>query len=108
MAGKFVTGYIYEFWNLYEWVIIAFTIVIVIIRIYIAASLANIDFVLVSPYINFQRLTDLKHSENALLSLLLVMCWLRGLKLLRIPPFTGPVTLSIMEVHLGFSGVVMF
>jgi len=44
-----------------------------------------------------QSLGDRFVIEKAIFAIVLLLCFLRGLKLLRIPPFTGPVTQSIMD-----------
>jgi hypothetical protein len=52
------------------------------------------------PFKDYQWIAKIFVNEQAVLSVLLILCYLRGLKLLRIPPFTGPVTQSIMDVSI--------
>jgi hypothetical protein len=95
-----------QYWNYYEWIVVALTLSILVFRCMVIHGLDGIDFELSGPFINMQRLTDLKHTEEGLLAILILMCWLRALKLLRIPPFTGPVTQSIMEVITSIYAVI--
>ena len=91
-------GYFLQYWNYYEWLVVSITISIFVMRMLVISGLNGVSFEANGPFQNMQRLTDIKHTEEGLSSILLVLCWLRALKLLRIPPFTGPVTQSIMQV----------
>ena len=95
--GRLFFGYFAQYWNYYEWLIASLTICVVVFRVLVIVGLNNISFAH-GTFQNIHGLTDLKHDEESFLSILLILCWLRFLKLLRIPPFTGPVTQAIMAV----------
>ena len=76
------------------------SIVVAIFRIMNRISLSILDYTPAGPYTNVLSLANNVIAERALFSILIVFCYLRGLKLLRIPPFTGPVTQSIMDVRI--------
>jgi len=58
-------------------------------------------------YVDFQNIASILAYEQDLLSFFVMMNWLRLLKFLRIPPFTGPVVQSIMDT-LQASRVIIF
>ena len=104
---NFVDEYLLEGWNYYEWFIIALTITITIFRITNQSVLGLITYDGNGPYINFNTVADSFDNERILLSILVVLCYLRGLKLLRIPPFSGPVVQSVMDT-LRSDKVIVF
>jgi hypothetical protein len=74
------------------------TLVVTIFRIINLAAVSITSYHGNGPYFETQTLAARTITEKSLFAVLLVLCYLRGLKLLRIPPFTGPVTQSIMDV----------
>ena len=60
-----------------------------------------------SQYLNLQTVTTAANYEHDLLSLFILMNWLRLLKFLRIPKFTGPITQSVMDT-LTSTAVLVF
>jgi hypothetical protein len=51
-----------------------------------------------SNYIELQGLGGAMRTFESVLSVFVIMCLLRALKFLRLPPFTGPSVQSIMDV----------
>ena len=72
---------------------------VAIMRITNGINLGILSFEPNGPYLDTQSLGDRIIVGKALFAVLVLLCFLRGLKLLRIPPFTGPVTQSIMDVR---------
>ena len=90
--------YFQEPWNYYEWSVVFVTVVVTVFRIINMSSVGIYHYDGNGPFFNSQTLADRTFTEKSLFAVLLVLVYLRGLKLLRIPPFTGPVTQSIMDV----------
>jgi hypothetical protein len=74
---------------------------VAITRITNGISLGILSYEANGGFLDTQSLADRFIVEKALFAVLLLLCFLRGLKLLRIPPFTGPVTQAIMDVSVG-------
>jgi hypothetical protein len=98
--GQFISGYLFQQWNYYEWSIIGLAAAITLLRLTILGSLGTTDYEPNGPFVNFSWIGDMVEVDRAMLSVLVIMCYMRGLKLLRIPPYTGAVTQSIMDVSV--------
>lgn len=62
-----------------------------------------VGFDVQTEFANFESPFTMVSNEKTVLSLLVVMCFLRGLKLLRIPPYSGAVVESIMDVCIPYN-----
>jgi len=97
-----------EAWNYFEWSIIVIFWVLVILRIRTMVMISETD--LHPPgdkFTNLQSMAFIFAYEQDLFALWLTMNWLRLLKFLRIPTFSGPLTQSIMDT-LSSSTVFVF
>jgi hypothetical protein len=97
-----------EAWNYFEWTIIVIFWVLVILRIRAIVMISELNL---HPngdeFSNFQSMAFIFAYQQDLFALWLTMNWLRLLKFLRIPPFSGPLTQSIMDT-LSSSTVFVF
>ena len=89
--------YYKDVWNYYEWLIIGVFTTIVILHIITIATIHSFDL-LTDTYINIYGLGKLMVVEESMFAAFIVIAWMRYLKFLKIPPYTGPAAVSILEV----------
>jgi len=100
-------GYFKDFWNIYEFLLMMLFLSIVGLRIASVIVSQKLDLQpLTSAYVPFQLLATMVAYEQYLYGLLIIIAYLRALKFLKIPPFTGPATQSILDTMQARSFLV--
>lgn len=72
---------------------------IVVIHIITVGLVNSFDFFTPgNTYINVYRVGKLMVVEESMFAAFIVIAWMRYLKFLKMPPYTGPAAVSILEV----------
>jgi hypothetical protein len=80
--------------------LIQFFVSVIVLRIVTVAKIYSTDLSIpYTEYVNLYSTGYLASVEFDILSIAMLMCWLRALKLLQVPQETGPAAISILEVR---------
>jgi len=96
-----------DMWNYYEWLAISIFAIVVALRLTTLGKMGRIDLdPAADTYVNMYGISRYVETEIDLMALFTIMAFMRSLKLLKLPPYTGPAAVSILDTIQDKSFVV--